>query len=69
MHILSKRTVRHTDLATIMQGDTDRVLIKTYKAWVGRYKPPQENSVWLDKDQSVEDLGDNCGSVHSDTKG
>lgn len=72
MHIFSNRTVLHSDLATIKQPDTDRILIDAYKAWIGFYIPAQWTGghyVWINEHYTGED-GNHyyCGSVHSSTK-
>lgn len=72
MHIFSNRTIPHTDLATIKQPDTDRILIDAYKAWIGYYKPAQwtgDHYIWINEQYTGQDHNDgSCGSVHSSTK-
>lgn len=73
MRIFANRITPHTDLATIMQPDADRVLIGAYNAWIGYYKPAQwtgDHYIWINERYTGEDRNnDKCGSVQSSTKG
>lgn len=72
MRIFANRRTPHTDLATIMQPDADRVLIGAYNAWIGYYKPAQwtgDRYIWVNERYTGEDRNnDKCGSVQSSTK-
>lgn len=55
-----------------MQSDPDRILIKTYDAWIGYYKPAQWSSVhytWISQESTGEDVDDRqCAFVRYDSK-
>lgn len=69
MHLFSTRSVLHSDLATIMQSDVERIPIEAYRAWIGFYRPARWSSdryTWISAEFTGEDAEDNaCGFVQS----
>lgn len=73
MHLFfPSRSVLHADLATVMQSDPERILIETYHAWIGCYKPEHWSSeyyTWISQRFTGEDVDDQeCGFVRYDLK-
>lgn len=71
MHLFSNRSVLHADLATIMQSDTDHILLETYYAWIGFYKPAHGSShyKWISRGYTGEDVDDReCGLAAYNTE-